>query len=239
MTNLLLYILALFIFLYLIYETYRDGGIWEAFKFTVIFATLFIGIRYFLVQPFLVDGPSMSPTYETGHYLLVEKLSYILGEPHRGDVVVFDEPEKGLELGGQKKICYISNFWYDENLNPDSWYGQKCLWQSSRYLIKRAIGLPGEKVVIINGATTIYNKENPNGILLDERYVVHADPRSVELSLGEDEYFVMGDNRQNSLDSRYFGIVKKELIVGRPLLRLVPLSLLGIYPGDHRDAFSK
>lgn len=239
MTNLLLYIFALLIFLYLIYETYRDGGFKEAVKFTFIFATLFVSIRYFLVQPFLVDGPSMSPTFETGHYLLVEKLSYIFGEPQRGDVVVFDEPERGLELGGQKKICYIGNPFYDETASNDSWTANDCLWKSSRYLIKRAVGLPGEKVVIINGATTIYNSENPNGILLDEGYVVNTDPRSAEVVLGENEYFVMGDNRQNSLDSRYFGAVKKELIVGRPLARLVPLSLLNIYPGDHREDFDK
>jgi signal peptidase I len=239
MTNLFLYILALFIFVYLIYETYRDGGVWEAVKFTFIFATLFVSIRYFLVQPFLVDGPSMSPTYETGHYLLVEKLSYILNEPKRGDVMVFDEPERGLELGGQKKICYLSNFFYDKNADTDSWRGKTCLWNSSRYLIKRAIGLPGEKVIVINGVTTIYNNENPNGIMLDEKYVENTDPRSAEITLGENEYFVMGDNRQNSLDSRYFGVVKRELIVGRPVLRLVPLSMLGIYPGDHKDLFSK
>ncbi len=229
MINLLLYILALFIFLYLIYETYRDGGFYEAVKFAFIFVTLFVSIRYFLVQPFLVDGPSMSPTFETGHYLLVEKLSYIIGEPHRGDVVVFDEPEKGLELGGQTKTCYIHNFWT----------GTGCLWESSRYLIKRAVGLPGEKIVIINGATTVYNKENPNGILLDEKYVLNTNPRGVEINLGPDEYFVMGDNRANSLDGRYFGPVKKDLIVGRPLIRLVPLSLLGIYPGNHRSDFVK
>jgi len=229
MTNLLLYGLAIFIFLYLIYESYRDGGFIEAIKFTIIFSFLFVSIRYFLIQPFLVDGPSMSPTFETGNYLLVEKLSYILGEPKRGDVVIFDEPEKGLDLSGQKKLCYIKNF-----LTNDE---DDCLWSSKRYLVKRLIGLPGDKVVVLNGVTTIYNIENPEGKLLDEKYVIHENPLSSEETLGENEYYVMGDNRSNSLDSRYFGIVKKELIVGRPLLRLIPLA--DIYPGDYRDYFNQ
>jgi signal peptidase I len=223
MTNLLLYGLAIFIFIYLIYESYRDGGFIEAIKFTIIFSFLFVSIRYFLIQPFLVDGPSMSPTFETGNYLLVEKLSYILGEPKRGDVVIFDEPERGLDLSGQKKICYISNF-----LTKDE---SDCLWSSKRYLVKRLIGLPGDKVVVLNGVTTIYNTENPNGKLLDEKYVIHSDPRSAEITLGSDEYFVMGDNRAGSSDSRIWGPIHKDALVGTPLIRLLPIKSIDFAPG--------
>jgi signal peptidase I len=99
------------------------------------------------------------------------------------------------------------------------------------YFIKRIIGLPDERVVVQNGQTTIYNSENPNGFTLDENFLTYHGGPSADTTLGEDEFFVMGDNRPNSRDSRYFGPVNKKLLIGRAFLRLYPLNNIGILPG--------
>ncbi len=94
-----------------------------------------------------------------------------------------------------------------------------------QYFIKRVIGLPGETVEISGGQVKIYNNAHPNGDLLDEKMYLDQDTGTTRtVTLKSDEYFVMGDNRGASLDSRYFGPVKKDLIIGRVWLRGWPLD---------------
>lgn len=216
MYNYFWYILVMGTLIYLIYDTYRDGGLKETLKFILIFGILFFTIRTFLIQPFMVDGPSMSPTFETGNYLLVNKLSNFFETPKRLDIIVFDIPD----TEAQYHTCLIPNI-----------ISNTCLVNSKRYLIKRVVGLPGEKVSIVNGVATIYNKENPEGFILEESFVKHISYIKDEKTLGDNEYYVMGDNRTNSSDSRYFGPVTFDKIVGEPLVRLWPLNLIGFYPG--------
>lgn len=214
--NIIWYVFALAIFLYLIYDSYKEGGLRESLKFTIIFVTFFVLIRSIGVQPFLVDGPSMLPTFDSGNYLLVDKFSFkFINDPKRGDVIVFDIPDPKHTF----HTCLLK-------------LGSTCYFETNRYLIKRIIGLPGEKVTIIGGVVTITNKENPDGIILDEKEIEFKSDMSDERTLGEDEYYVMGDNRANSSDSRYWGPLPKENIVGRPILRLTPLSKIGIWPGS-------
>jgi len=86
--------------------------------------------------------------------------------------------------------------------------------------IKRVIALPNERIEIIAGKVKIYNLEHPEGFFLAEPYVIQKDKRSMPLlGLGEDEYFVMGDNRPDSYDSRNFGPIKKRDIIGKPLFK--------------------
>ena len=97
----------------------------------------------------------------------------------------------------------------------------------SQFFIKRVIGLPGETVEVNDGIVTVYNDEHPNGSALDEQVYLPEEYLSVgkkTLTLKSDEYFVMGDNRPASLDSRYFGAVKRSAIVGRVWLRGWPLD---------------
>lgn len=107
---------------------------------------------------------------------------------------------------------------------------------TKKYFIKRVIGLPGETVEIKNDRVIIYNQENPDGLTLIEPYVkiVTSNPTRADakVSLGLDEYYVMGDNRFVSSDSRIWGPVKSKLITGRPFLRLFPLSKISIFPGQ-------
>jgi signal peptidase I len=173
----------------------------EILREIVIFALIAFGVvlpfRVYIAEPYLVDGRSMSPTFETGDYLIVDKLSYEIGTPKRNSVVVFKYPN-----------------------------------DTSKSFIKRIIGLPGETVSIKNSIVTITNTENPKGFTIDQSYVVYPSQGNFEKTLGSDEYFVMGDNRAESFDSRSWGPLPKKDIIGKPIIRLFPLSKIGLLPGN-------
>ncbi len=175
-----------------------DGqSFWELARFAIIAIAIVIPIRVFIAQPFIVSGSSMVPTFENGEYLVVDEVSYRLGEPKRGDVVIFKYPN-----------------------------------DTTKFFIKRIIGLPNETIDIKGSEVTITNREHPEGLKLDQPYVKNAANDKTHFELKEDEYFVMGDNRTASSDSRYWGAVPRKLIVGRAFLRLLPPSHLGLMPGD-------
>lgn len=105
----------------------------------------------------------------------------------------------------------------------------------SKYFIKRVIGLPGETVRIEGENIYIENEEHPSGFLLDEPYLDDSNvrPSTLTVSLGSDQYFVLGDNRKASSDSRVWGPLSGDSIVGRAFLRLLPVSKSGILPGTY------
>ncbi len=99
------------------------------------------------------------------------------------------------------------------------------------YFIKRLIGLPGETVEVANGQVKIYNDEYPNGIVLDEGIYL-SDRYTAQTrrdTLKADEYFVLGDNRASSLDSRYFGPISEDVVVGKVWIRGWPLDRWKIF----------
>jgi len=171
--------------------------VWETVKIVVVTLAIIIPIRYFLVQPFFVKGASMEPNFEDGQYLVVDELSYHLGQPQRGDVIVFHYP-------------------------PDP----------SQFYIKRIVGLPGEKIAISNNQVKIYNVDHPLGFVLDESSYLSLDTATLgntDQQLGPDEYFVLGDNRQASFDSRRWGAVPRSDIVGRAWLRAWPPQTIHVF----------
>jgi len=171
----------------------------EIIKFTILALIIVIPIRTFIAQPFIVNGPSMDPTFNTGQYVIVDQVTYRLGDPERGDVVIFKYP-----------------------LNPKTFY------------IKRIIGLPGETLVSSGGKVTVINNANPKGVLIDDSFVAinHRSSNDFKITLGETEYYVMGDNRAESSDSRIWGPLDRKFIVGRAFVRLLPLSKISILPGE-------
>lgn len=140
----------------------------------------------------------MEPNFYDREYLIVDEISYRLGEPGRGDIVVFRYPR-----------------------DPEE------------YFIKRVIGLPGEKIQIKEGKVYIYNENNPEGAELEENYLadgIRTYSQSEEIiSLGADEFFVLGDNRSSSKDSRSFGPVEKSYFIGRVMLRGWPFSRFNFF----------
>lgn len=97
------------------------------------------------------------------------------------------------------------------------------------YYLKRVIGLPGERVKVENSRVIIYSADNPQGVVIEEEYLDQPTTGSSSWTLGSDEYFVMGDNRGASFDSRKFGPVKRGAIVGRTWLRGWPVTRLDIF----------
>ena len=106
---------------------------------------------------------------------------------------------------------------------------------TKKYFIKRIIGLPGESISIANGRVTIKNNENPEGFVLEEDYVKLEKFENFSYQLESHEYFVMGDNRASSSDSRIWGPVPEDNIIGRPIIRVLPLA---IFPGDNSKHFT-
>ena len=173
------------------------------FKDTAIFAiialAIILPIRFFIAQPFIVDGSSMDPTFATNQYLIVDEISYRFEPVSRGDVIIFKYPN-----------------------------------DTSKYFIKRVIGLPGETVQIEGTKVTIKNKTNPQGFTLTENYVAPANFTADHTltTLSASQYFVMGDNRGASFDSRAWGPLDKKYLIGRPFMRLFPLDKIGLFPGE-------
>lgn len=153
-------------------------------------------VRSYLIQPFLVKGASMEPTFRDGNYLIIDEVTYQLREPQRGEVIVFKYPR-----------------------------------DPKQYFIKRIVGLPNERVEIKEHKTKIYNSEYPNGKDLEESYLEPSkDTRgNITVQLGPDEYFVLGDNRPFSSDSRYWGAVSRDLIVGRTWVRAWPPDEIDVF----------
>lgn len=103
-----------------------------------------------------------------------------------------------------------------------------------QYFIKRVIGLPGDTIIIGDNGTVSIKDTSGTMLLLDEPYIVFKKNDALSRTVGADEYFMMGDNRAGSFDSRMWGPVKKEFIIGRALIRLFPLSTMSVLPGESR-----
>ena len=159
-----------------------------------------VGIRFFVCEPVRVKGGSMLPTLKNKEWLWVSKLDYRLHAPRRGDVV----------------ICYFPGRYMD----PWKFFRQ--------YFVKRIVGLPGETIAIEEGVVLI-NGEPLNEPYLDPSRIRYR--RTMEArTLGDDEYFVMGDNRDSSNDSRRIGPITGDMLVGKvqhviyPFDKIRPIS---------------
>jgi signal peptidase I len=172
---------------------------WAVILMAVLLCTVLL--RTYVIQSFYIPSPSMVPTLAVGDRIMVNKLSYDLHDVHRGDIVVFKRPP------------------LEQQDFPD--------------LVKRVIGLPGESVSTKDGHVYINGKllnepwlpDSPasyTGALPDDQHPQYNMPGPVTVPAGH--YFVMGDNRTDSEDSRFFGPIPKDLIVGRAMAVVWPLS---------------
>lgn len=105
-------------------------------------------------------------------------------------------------------------------------------YDDSRHFIKRILALPGETIQVQGSLVTIFNDKNPNGFTINEPYITFQSDKTSEFTLKKDEYFVAGDNRAVSYDSRSWGPLPKSNITGKAFLRLYPFKSIGILPGS-------
>jgi len=165
--------------------------LFETAKIVILAVIIVVPIRYFIFQPFFVQGMSMEPNFHNGDYLIVDEITYRFMSPQRGEVVVFKYPKSPTQ----------------------------------RY-IKRIIGLPEETINIKEGQISIIN-QNGTWILDESDYLLEAyTGGEIKVSLSKDEYFVLGDNRAFSSDSRRWGALSREFIVGKVYLRAWPFTAL-------------
>jgi signal peptidase I len=196
-------------------ERYYGIGafIFEVIKIVAFAFVIIAVVRIFLFQPFFVQGASMEPNFEDNQYLIVNELGY---------------KENSFSLGSQN-LFTVGPF---KELSRQTVIVFRFPLDPTKFFIKRVIGLPGEKVQIKDGSVKIFNTQHPDGYTLDEsaylsRVVKTAGDQTVNLK--PDEYFVMGDNRGYSSDSRAWGPVNQKFIVGTVLLRAWPLDKVTVY----------
>lgn len=154
---------------------------------TVLWAVVIFVLINLVSTRIRVDGASMEPTLTNGELVIVNKLSYRLGEPARGDIIVFHFP-----------------------VDP------------SKEFIKRVVGLPGDQVSIHDGVIFI------NGQRLEEPYISIDTNYLGEWTVEQDQLFVLGDNRNNSLDSHNWGTVPMDYVIGKALFIYWPLNALSV-----------
>lgn len=173
---------------------------WDLLKIFIIALIIIVPFRMFVAEPFVVSGSSMVPNFHNGDYLVVDRLTYDFSPPKRGDVIVLKFPK-----------------------------------DTTQFFIKRIIGLPGETVCFTPGGHVVISKTavtaaqcgNGEGTVLDEPYLPsQTETLGQPKTLGSGEYFVLGDNRTGSSDSRVWGILPQNDIVGRVWVRVFPLNAM-------------
>jgi signal peptidase I len=158
-----------------------DTQNWKRFVLDILETIVLAVVLYFGINAISarvrVDGTSMLPTLQNNEYVLVSRLSYKIGQPQRGDIIVFALPT-----------------------------------DHSQDLIKRVIGLPGETIRIDDGKVSV------NGSILEEAYISQSPVYNGQWTVGENQLFVLGDNRNNSKDSHQWGLLPRENVIGKALL---------------------
>lgn len=190
------------------YTAYGVGSFFvEITKIFLMAIVIIVPVRMFLFQPFFVQGASMEPNFEDGQYLVVNEFGY-----KKTDVGLFVvNPSKKMKRGDVVVFHYPRNH--------------------KLFFIKRIIGLPGEIIKVHNGKVFIQNKENSGEIELKEDYLPKdlKTKGNINYMIKSDEYFVMGDNREHSSDSRVWGAIKSSDVVGKVFLRAWPFNKVSLF----------
>lgn len=182
----------------------------EIIKVFFLAFIIIVPVRMFIFQPFFVQGSSMEPNFHDGEYLLVNEWGY-----KHTDIGFSSNPFLTVDSFRELKRGDVVVFRYPKN--PSVFY------------VKRIIGLPGEKILFKEGRIEIIEKGGVSRFFLDEsEYLPETTiTKNVEsTSLSDDEYFVMGDNRLHSNDSRAWGPVNKSFIIGKVAFRMWPFDKL-------------
>jgi signal peptidase I len=184
---------------------------------------LALGVQAFLVKPYRIPSGSMLPTVRVNQRVLVNRLALDFSSPHVGDIVVFHppknyasgcaDPAEGESPAGQDALAACQVAWKQ---------------RSSQTFIKRVVGLPGDRISIQNGHVI------RNGKREADSYILNCDggeacnfPQSITVPRGD--YYMMGDNRPDSEDSRFWGPVPRSWIIGKAFLTYWPPDRIGFF----------
>jgi len=190
----------------------------EIWEWLVVFVSAFVLVMFLNVTVFAttqVRQTSMKNTLVEGEHLLVEKVSYLFSNPERGDIIIF--------LDNKHNTSYFSR--YAVFLKDVSEIFKPPEARTNIRLVKRVIGVPGDEVDIRDGKVYI------NGEVLEEPYTIGQTTKreiSFPVKVPEGKYFVLGDNREASRDSRSFGFIDKDQIEGKAVFRIWPLNKIGV-----------
>lgn len=174
----------------------------EFIQSIVLALSVFVLLYLFVAQPNEVKGSSMYPNFKDKEYLLTEKISYQLGNPERGDVVIFKAPPS-----------------------------EPCAADECEY-IKRVIGVPGDRVMVSEGDVYVNGNKLDQGFLPEPVYTSPGDymQEGIERVVPDGQYLCFGDNRPNSRDGREFGPINRKLIVGKAFMKYWPISAVEMVP---------
>ncbi|HET7827570.1 MAG TPA: signal peptidase I [Candidatus Saccharimonadales bacterium] len=192
----------------------QRGSLRPVLSFVGLLVTAFLIaflLNSFVIQSFQVDGESMETTLQNSDRLIVDKV-----------------PRTWSRITGHQ---YVPKRGQIIIFNEDGLPG----FTGTKQLVKRVIGLPGERVVVNDAKVTIYNSAHPNGFDPDHAGLYSFTPKTppfdihVDVSLQANQLFVCGDNRGNSEDSRYFGPIQTDQIVAKLVLRILPLNSTKVF----------
>jgi len=196
-------------------EAYQGVGgfVLEVIKIIILAFIIIFPIRVFLFQPFFVQGASMEPNFEDGQYLIVNEFGF------KETNIGFDghsllKVDSFREIKRQRVVVF------------------RYPLDTKKFFIKRVIGLPGEKVQVKNGQVTIFNASHSDGLILDEKDYLPTGLKTageLTVTLSDNQYFMLGDNRMFSSDSRFWGPVPESDIIGEVSLRAWPLDKLSLF----------
>lgn len=185
------------------YDSTKEKGFLEKLKLhlidfiqtLVVFGAIFALIFWQIAQPHKVSGNSMLPTLHDGEYILTDKVSYKIGQPKYGEIIVFKNPR-----------------------------------DQSQDFVKRIIGIPSDIIQITNNKVLV-NSQPVNEYYLSSQTKTEARNFSKEggsYQIGEEQYYVLGDNREHSSDSREWGTITKAEIIGKVFFRYWPIQNFGL-----------
>jgi signal peptidase I len=195
------------------------GAVLELVVIVAMAIGLALGIQALIVKPFQIPSESMEPTLVPGERVLVNRMSYSIGgDPSIGDIIVFHPPD-GADDGGTS--CGV-------NRKPDQACPEGTDTPSDQNFIKRVVATPGDTLYIKDGHPVV------NGEIAEEPFIrrcgaVAACNLPEPITIPPDEYFMMGDNRGSSDDSRFWGPVPRDWIIGKAFFTYWPPKEIGLF----------